>query len=67
MAQGDFHHALIEGIYSTLNLSATKIYKHSLISILETALKSSNCQYHEAEFTSRIKIILEDPKNKENG
>ena len=67
MNQGDFHHALMEGIYSTLNQPAAKIYKHTLISILETAIKSSNSQYHDPEFITRLKIDLEDSRNKRTG
>jgi gamma-tubulin complex component 3 len=67
MAQGDFHHALIEGMHSVLNLPVNKIYKHVLVSILETALKSSNCQYHDIEFTNRLEIVLDDLKGKETG
>lgn len=67
MHQGDFHHALMEGIYSTLNQPAAKIYKHTLISILEAAIKSSNCQYHDQEFISRLKIDLEDSRSRPSG
>lgn len=67
MNQGDFHHALMEGIHLVLNLPASKIYKHTLVSILETAIKSSNCQYHKPEYANRLRIILDDIKGKETG
>ena len=62
MAQGDFHQALIEGMHLILNQPAVRIYKHTLVSILENAIKSSNCQFHDPEFTSRLKITLEDTR-----
>ena len=67
MNQGDFHHAFMEGIYTTLDLPAAKIYKHSLVNILEAAIKSSNCQFHDYEFISRLKVVLEDIKGKQSG
>lgn len=67
MAQGDFHQALIEGMQSILNLPAVRIYKHTLVSILENAIKSSNCQYHHPEFTNRLKVVLEDTTGKDKG
>jgi gamma-tubulin complex component 3 len=65
--QGDFHHALMEGIHSTLDLPPAKIYKHSLVNILEAAIKSSNCQYHDQQFIGRLKVVIEDPKGKNSG
>ena len=67
MSQGDFHHALMEGILPILNQHARKIYKHTLVSILETAIKSSNCQYHPLEFSDRVNVKLEEFKGSDLG
>ncbi|CAG9335595.1 unnamed protein product [Blepharisma stoltei] len=56
LGQGDFHHILMELVNDTLKEKAEKIYKHNLFSILESAIKSSNAQFHDLEFLNRLDV-----------
>lgn len=56
LGQGDFHHILMELISDSLKEKAEKIFKHNLVSILETAIRASNAQYHDAEFLNRLDV-----------
>ena len=38
--------------------STSKIYRHTLMGFLETAIRSSNAQYHDQEFLNRLDIKL---------
>lgn len=58
LGQGDFHHSLMEFISKELEVQAEKIYKHNLVSILESAIRASNAQYDDNEFLSRLDVKL---------
>jgi gamma-tubulin complex component 3 len=49
---------LMDLLAEELGEPASKIYKHTLMGFLETAIRSSNAQYHGAEFLSRLDIKL---------
>lgn len=58
LGQGDFHHVLMELLSEELNENATKIYKHNLVSILESAIRASNAQYDENDCLGRLDVKL---------
>lgn len=58
MGQGDFMQYLMDLLSDELNNSAAQIYRHQLMGQLETAIRSSNAQYHDPEFLGRLDIKL---------
>ncbi|CDW82197.1 gamma-tubulin complex [Stylonychia lemnae] len=58
MGQGDFMQYLMDLLSDELNNSAAQIYRHQLMGQLETAIRSSNAQYHDPEFLNRLDIRL---------
>lgn len=50
MAQGDFMQYLMDLLAEELGEPAAQIYRHTLMGYLETAVRSSNAQYHDQEF-----------------
>lgn len=49
---------LMDLLADELSNSASQIYKHTLLGYLETAVRSSNAQYHDPEFLNRLDIKL---------
>jgi gamma-tubulin complex component 3 len=45
-------------ISNELNKPANQLYKHSLLGILESAVRSSNAQFHDPEMLSRLEVKL---------
>ena len=60
MAQGDFHHYLMEQLNEVLNEPARKIFAHNLVSIRENAIRSSNAQNDDLELLNKLSIRLEE-------
>lgn len=58
LGQGDFHHYLMELLSETLNENAKNIYKHNLVSVLESAIRASNLQFDDEEFLLRLDVKL---------
>ena len=58
MGQGDFMQYLMDLLAEELGEPATKIYRHTLMGYLETAIRSSNAQYHDVDFLHRLDINL---------
>lgn len=58
MGQGDFMQNLMDLLAAELGEPASKIYRHTLMASLETAIRSSNAQYHDPEFLNRLDIKL---------
>lgn len=58
MGQGDFMQYLMDLLANELNNSAAQIYKHTLQGLLETAIRSSNAQYHDPDFLTRLDVKL---------
>jgi len=58
MGQGDFMQYLMDLLADELGLKASEIYRHTLMGYLETAIRSSNAQYHDQEFLNRLDIKL---------
>lgn len=41
-----------------LDKPASKIFKHNLRTVLDSAIRSTNAQYHAPEFISRLDVKL---------
>lgn len=65
--QGDFIQALMDLLNTELGKPATSIYRHNLLSVLETAIRSSNAQFHDSEFLGRLDVRLLDPSAGDQG
>ena len=63
LGQGDFIQALIDNLAAELSKNADLVYSHTIESLLETAIKSSNCQFHSVEYTKRLttKLLQKSP------
>jgi gamma-tubulin complex component 3 len=49
---------LMDLLADELGEQASKIYRHNLMSFLETAIRSSNAQFHGLEYLNRLDIKL---------
>jgi gamma-tubulin complex component 3 len=58
LAQGDLHHTLMELLSDELKERAKRVYKHNIVSILESAVRASNAQHHDSEFINRLDVRL---------
>ena len=67
LAQGDFHHYLMEQLNDVLNEPAKKIHKHNLVSILENAIRASNAQNDDLELLNKLSIRLDEYNPFDNG
>ena len=47
MAQGDLMEYLIDLLADELQKQASEIYKHTMRAYLDTAIRSSNAQFHD--------------------
>ena len=50
-----------------LSNPANQIYKHTLRSYLDTAIRSSNAQFHPTEFVSRLDVKLLESQQGDRG
>jgi gamma-tubulin complex component 3 len=67
LGQGDMMQYLMDLLFPELGKSAIHIFKHNLLSILETAIRASNAQYHDQECLKRLNIKLMDPSAGDTG
>jgi gamma-tubulin complex component 3 len=67
MGQGDFMQNLMDLLADELGEPASKIYRHTLMGFLETAIRSSNAQYQPKEFLNRLDIKLLEPSPGDRG
>ena len=58
---------LMDLLANELGEPASKIYRHSLMGNLETAIRSSNAQYHNPEFLNRLDIKLLEASQGDRG
>jgi gamma-tubulin complex component 3 len=60
LGQGDFFSALMEGLHNEFSdeTSINEIYKHSLLSIVEGALRSTNAKYMPQYIVDRLQVEL---------
>ena len=66
LGQGDFFSALMDGLHSEFRdqLGIAGIYKHSLLSIVEGALRSTNAKYMPPYVLDRLQVeLLVDPED----
>ena len=49
---------LMDLVADELSNNANQIYKHTLRGYLETAIRSSNAQFHEPEFINRLDVKM---------
>ena len=64
LGQGDFFSALMEGLHSEFSSEpgVAGIYKHSLLAIVEGALRSTNAKYLPQYVLDRLQVeLLMDP------
>lgn len=69
LGQGDMMQYLMNLMVPELNKPSSQVYiaKHNLSSILETAIKASNAQYHLPECINRLNIKLLEPNLGDTG
>lgn len=67
LGQGDMMQYLMDLLFNELKKPATQIYKHNLLSILETAIRASNAQYHDQDCLKRLNIKLMDSSTGDTG
>jgi len=60
LGQGDMWQYLMDLLYDELKKPANQIYKHNLLSILDSAIKASNAQFHDPECLKKLNIKLMD-------
>lgn len=67
LGQGDMMQYLMDLLFNELKKPATQIYKHNLLSILETAIRASNAQYHDQDCLKKLNIKLMDSNTGDTG
>jgi len=67
MGQGDFYRYLIQLLEPELNKNVDQVYQHTLVSILDTAVRSTNCQFEDKEVLSRLSVKTFDASLGETG
>ena len=67
ICQGDFILSLMDHLNQELGKPATSLYRHNLVSVLETAIRASNAQFHDPEFLGRLDVKLLDPSAGDQG
>ena len=58
---------LIDLLADELAKSASDIYKHTMRAYLDTAIRSSNAQFHKPEFINRLDVKLQEYQEKDRG
>ena len=67
MAQGDLTEYLIDLLADELAKSASEIQKHQMRAYLDSAIRSSNAQFHKPEFINRLDVKLQEFQEKDRG
>lgn len=62
LGQGDFMNTLMELLQDELSQSSSRIFKHSLLSILETAKSTSCAQFQDPALVSLVSVKIFDPE-----
>jgi len=65
--QGDFIQYLMDTLNQELQKPATSLYRHNMLSLLETAIRASNAQFVDDEFLQRVDIKLLDASPGDTG
>jgi gamma-tubulin complex component 3 len=61
LGKGDFINALLEPMQDVLESAATKIFKHNLISLLDSTKGQSSFSGYNKDYLDRVGIFLFDP------
>ncbi|RQM26575.1 hypothetical protein B5M09_010326 [Aphanomyces astaci] len=64
---GDFIQYLMDLLQPELSKRATQIYRHNLMSVLETALNASNAKFESNDILSRLDVKLHQATSGEEG
>lgn len=67
MAQGDLMEYLMDLLADELTKPADSIYLHTMRAYLDTAIRSSNAQFHQPEFINRLDVKLLPPSENDRG
>ena len=67
LGQGDMWQYLMDLLYEELKKPAGQIYKHNLLSILDSAIKASNAQFHDQDCLRKLNIKLMDASMGDTG
>jgi len=65
--QGDFIQNLMDSLVNELSKSASTIYKHDLVGVLEGAIRASNAKFVDPELQARIDVKLLDASPGDTG
>eukprot|EP00727_Mastigamoeba_balamuthi_P011635 m51a1_g7094 putative gamma tubulin ring complex protein 3 (865) ;mRNA; r:37505-40516 len=61
LGQGDFVQCLMDAVARELSQPAGALYRHSLVPVLEGAVRGSNAQYEDADVLGRLDVCLAEP------
>lgn len=67
MGQGDLMEYLMDLLADELDKPASKTFKHTLRQYLDTAIRSSNAQFHPSDFVQRLDVRLLEPTQGDRG
>jgi hypothetical protein len=67
LGQGDFITCLMDNLGPELKKKAGQLFRHNLLSILETAIRSSNVQYEPAFIVDRLSVRLSESTATDTG
>lgn len=67
LQQGDFVHYLMENLCAELDKPAESIYRHDLMSVLDSAIPATNAQYALPDSLKRLDLRLLESKNGDSG
>lgn len=60
LGKGDFINSLLEAMQQLLDLSASKIFRHNLLSVLDATKAIGSVQGYKPEYMDRVGIFLFD-------
>ncbi|KAI9022722.1 Spc98 family-domain-containing protein [Phycomyces nitens] len=58
LGQGDFIQHLMDTLGPNLSMPASKLFRHNLTGVLETAIRASNAQYDDVDILNRLDVRL---------
>lgn len=67
LGQGDFITCLMDNVGPELKKKSSQLFRHNLISLLETSVRSSNAQYEPAYIVDRISVRLSEATSTDTG
>lgn len=67
LGQGDFYRYFLELLHPELKKSATVVYHHNLVAIMETAIRQTNAQFEDPDIIDRVCVKLLEPSGGDDG